>query len=397
MTGFSRLNEEVIRAGLCTDCGTCAAVCPKKAIRMNYELEEAELAGECAPKCSLCSDVCPGRDIDLPALNLTAFGRPPGPLEQNLGVVRRLVKAYATESATRDAGAGGGVVSALLICALERGLIDGAVEAGMNREQPWRVEPRLATTRAEVLDYAQSKYSIAPTNAILAEAVASGKKALAVVGLPCHVHALRKMQALGRPKRMAEAVKYSISLLCGTNSHHQTAEHLIEEGLGVALQDVAKLEFRGGGYPGSFRVTRKDGTVVSKSYATLSGAPFYRDRCQMCYDYPGELADVAAGDYYHSDMKPGVKGWSCLIIRSEAGDRLVAEAESAGYIHTEPVEESYLLGLGWENKRHLGVFRLLERARHGWPTPDYHLPLAYPQPLRRNVSMKPPYAVGEDK
>ncbi len=398
MTGFTKLYDEVIKVGLCTDCGTCAAVCPKKAISMDYEHEEAALTGECAPQCTLCSDVCPGKDIDFPALNRVAFGRGPGQDEQNLGVARRLVKAWATDPAVRDAGTGGGVVSALLLYALEHHLIDAAVEAGMSRTTPWRGEPRLATTRAEVLDYSQSKYTMIPTNAILGEAVAAGKKALGVVGLPCHIHALRKMQAINRPKRLLDAVKFNIALFCGVNSHHQTAEHLIVEGLGIPLSDVAKLEFRGGGYPGAFRVTRKDGSVVSRGYASLSGSPIYRDRCYMCYDYPGELADVAAGDYYHPDMKPGVKGVTCLIVRSEAGDKLVAGAEAAGYIHAEPVEGSYLMGLGWENKRHVGVFRLLERRRHGWPVPDYHLDLAWPEPLTRKVEMKPPYAVsGEGK
>jgi ferredoxin len=53
MPSFSTLQEEVIGTGLCTDCGTCVAVCPNHAITMNYETEEPELTGKCATRCQL--------------------------------------------------------------------------------------------------------------------------------------------------------------------------------------------------------------------------------------------------------------------------------------------------------------------------------------------------------
>jgi coenzyme F420 hydrogenase subunit beta len=201
MTGFERLNEAVIQAGLCTDCGTCAAVCPTRAIGMNYETEEPELVGQCAPHCSICSDTCAGKDIDIPGLNRVSFGRDASPDEALLGVTQGYLKAYAADSAVRDAGAAGGVVSALLIYALEANIIDGAIVTGMSETQPWRVVPGIATTREEVLATAQSRYAIVPTNAIIKEALGRGLKRLGAVGLPCHIHGLRKIQAAGMPKQ----------------------------------------------------------------------------------------------------------------------------------------------------------------------------------------------------
>ena len=40
--GFNELSQEVINCGLCTCCGTCVGVCPKKAITINFESDEAE-------------------------------------------------------------------------------------------------------------------------------------------------------------------------------------------------------------------------------------------------------------------------------------------------------------------------------------------------------------------
>jgi coenzyme F420 hydrogenase subunit beta len=365
---------------------------------MDYETEEPALVGTCAPKCSLCLDTCPGGDIDIPALNRVSFGRDAGQDEALLGVAQCYLKAHATDPVVRDAGAAGGVVSALLIHALDKGFIDAAAVTGMGVEQPWRVVPRLATTRDDVIAAAQSRYAIAPTNAVLKEALAQGFRRLGAVGLPCHVHGLRKVQALGLPKRLRDSLVVTIGILCGSCSTHRGTEHLIVEHVGVPLEQVAKVEFRGGRYPGRFQVTTKDGNLVSPAMTmAVSTVGFYRDRCLMCYDYPAELADIAVGDYFHPDMRSAPAGWSVIIVRSDAGADLVARAQADGYLHAEPVSETYLLGAGWEMKRHAAVNRILERRRHGWPVPDYHIPMAYPVPFYRDVDDAPPYVPVPEK
>jgi len=394
MPGFAKLQEEVIGTGLCTDCGTCAAVCPNNAITMNYGTEEPELTGRCTTRCRLCYDVCPGKDVSLPELNRVAFGREPNAGENLLGVAQAYLKGHAIDPEVRDAGAAGGVISALLIYALEKGIIDTAVVTGMSVQQPWRVAPKIATSREEIIANAQSRYAMVPTNSIIKEALASGGRKLGAVGLPCHVHGLRKIQAIGRPKQINNAIKFIIGLFCASNSNHRGTEHMIEELFGIPLEQVAKVEFRGGKYPGHFQVTTKDGELIrlTATGGMMGLAGFNRDRCQMCYDYPSELADISVGDYFHPDMKSGVKGWSVIIVRSNTGKKIVEEAQAANYLHAEPVETNYLLGAGWELKRHGAAYRLLERQRHHWPTPDFHVPLDYPRPMYRVVDSVPPYA-----
>ena len=394
MAGFSKLQEEIIETGLCTDCGTCAAVCPNNVIAMNYETEEPELTGKCATRCQLCYDICPGKDISLPELNRVAFGREPNAGENLLGVAQVYLKGHAVDPEVRDAGAAGGVISALLIYALEKGIIDTAVVTGMSTQQPWRVAPKVATSREEIIANAQSRYAMVPTNSILKEALASGGRKLGAAGLPCHVHGLRKIQAAGRPKQINNAIKLIIGLFCASNSNYRGTEHMIEELFGIPLEQVAKVEFRGGKYPGHFQVTTKDGGLLrlTATGGMMGLAGFYRDRCQMCYDYPSELADISVGDYFHPDMKSGVQGWSVIVVRSDTGKKIVEEAQAANYLHAEPVEMNYLLGAGWELKRHGAAYRLLERQRHHWPTPNYHVPLDYPRPMYRVVDSVPPYA-----
>ena len=393
MIGLTQLQSEVIEAGLCTGCGTCAAVCPTKAIAMNYEAEEPDIIGQCAPRCQLCYDTCPGKDVNLPGLSQVAFGREPKAEEDLLGVAQGFLKGHALDAQVRDAGAGGGAVSALLIYALEKDIIDAAVVSGMSPEKPWRVVPKIATCREEVMANASSHYAVVPTNSILSEAMAAGWKRLGVVGLPCHVHGLRKIQAIGRPKQLSNTVKFVIGLFCAVNSSYRGTEHVIEELCGIPLGEVAKVEYRGGEYPGNFTVTSKDGRVagISSAERRLVTNWFCRDRCVMCYDYSSELADISVGDYFHPGMKRGVAGWSVIVVRSDTGKKLVEEAQAAHYLHVESVERDYLLGIGFERKRHGAVYQLMERQKHGWPTPNYHTPLEYPRPMSRIFHLRHPH------
>ncbi len=118
MTGFAKLDAEVIRVGLCTDCGHCAGICPDKSLVMNYETERPELRGKCRPDCELCYESCPGKDIPMPDLDRLVFGRQRGVGEELLGVSQAFLKGHATDAAIRSNGAGGGIVSALLTYAL---------------------------------------------------------------------------------------------------------------------------------------------------------------------------------------------------------------------------------------------------------------------------------------
>jgi hypothetical protein len=72
----------------------------------------------------------------------------------------------------------------------------------------------------------------------------------------------------------------------------------------------------------------------------------------------------------------------------------VEGARKAGYLFAEDVAEGYMMGAGYEMKGHGAVHRLLQRRDHGWPVPDYHVPLSEPVPSARAAEITPPYAKG---
>jgi coenzyme F420 hydrogenase subunit beta len=385
MSGFARLEKEVIKVGLCTNCGTCAAVCPRKAIAMNYETEVPELIKECPPRCNLCYEVCPGEDIPIPEMERMIFGRE---RDDPVGVAQRFVAAAAIDPLVRIAGSSGGLVPALLIFALDNGIIDAAIVAGNSFERPWQAVPAIATTREEVIDTAEDKYGAVPTNSVIRAALDKGYKNLGIVGLPCHVHGIRKMQLFGRLKRMVSSIKFIIGLCCGFNTTYKANEHIIEEMARIPLDEVKAVRVRYGAYPGLYTVFVKDGRRVQIPNVPRRAfsMALRRHRCAMCWDYSAELADLGAGNYFGREMKEGVLGVTAAIIRTDVGRRLIEDAEAAGYIQTNPIDKDNFYQSGFEIKKHGGAYHILERKKYGWAVPDYHLPLDYPIPAFRGES-----------
>lgn len=394
---FAELMSRVIRRGLCTACGTCAGVCPAGAIGFDYVDGEPlpQLEGDCLA-CGFCLAVCPGEEVDLPALEEFAFGCRRPRAVPDLGVYRRALTGWARDETVRVRGASGGLVTALLLYALDEGLIDAALVAGFCADRPWRTQACLATTREEIAAAAQSKYACVTVNALLAPALQRGYRRLAVVGLPCQVHGLRKIQQAGQPAGLAQSLVLIVGLFCASQFYFEGTRHLLVERLGIDnLEKIRRLSYRDGGWPGHLVVELEGGQRLvfdrhQYMYHHLMPA-FKRDRCEMCVDWSAELADVAAGDFWDPQAKAGeFLGVTTCLVRSERGEEVVEGALQKGYVELEPVDDPLRLaaGIGYELKKHAAAFRLRQRRRFGWPVPDYHLEVDY-DPFGREFHYAP--------
>jgi len=376
------LLKNVINTGLCTACGTCVAVCPKEMITFDYENERPVASLSCKSRCSLCFKVCPGKDIPVPDLEKFIFGR-----ERNLrdlkefklGISRKSLKGYATDLKIRKNGASGGVVTALLVYGKEMGLIDGAIVAGMDEDEPWKTVPKFATNTEEIRKAAQSKYVMVPNNLLLRETQKKEVKKIALVGCPCHIHGLRKIQLLNQPKPVAQKVEIAIGLYCGMNYPFQATRHILSVVFGFkSLHQVKKLEYRGGPSNQDFLVEKKDGKIFSIPTEECRHIFMHmrRERCSMCFDWGADLADLSIGDIFYPGTVKKVLYWSNITIRTRKGLEWIRKAQESGYIKTSPFDpacifKNYLLG----NKKYGSVYKLTERRKLGLPVPNYHFPL----------------------
>ena len=136
-------------------------------------------------------------------------------------------------------------------------------------------------------------------------------------------------------------------------------------------------------------VTMQDGKmheIATKSFygSFLSIANFRRDRCLMCIDFSAESADLSVGDVFQpSDGNPR---WSGFITRTQVADELIDGAVEKGYIFAQPHDPKLIpsSGYGWEMSKHASMFRLRERQKYGWPTPDFQYPFGI-KLLQRNI------------
>jgi len=390
--GFELLLKDVINAGLCTACGTCVAVCPKELITWDRDKEKPIASVLCKRGCSLCHKVCPGKDIPVPDLEKFIFGRQRNLKdyrEYYLGISERCLQGYATDLKVRENGTSGGVVTALLVYGMEKGLIDGAIVAATDATEPWRTVPKFAIKTEEICKASRSKYVIVPNNIFLREAQKPEVKKLALVGCPCHIHGLRKIQFLNQPQNIAQKIELAIGLYCGMNYSFEPTRHLVLERFGLrSLSQIRRLEYRGGTHNQHFLVEKKDGKIFSMSSDQRKGLfmNMSRERCSMCFDWAADLADLSLGDMFYPGTTEKVPNLTNILIRTTKGREWIRKAQMSGYIKVSPLEMARVFwNTGLEVKKHGSVYRLSERKKMGWPVPNYHLPLDVSLFKRKNV------------
>jgi coenzyme F420-reducing hydrogenase beta subunit len=226
-----------------------------------------------------------------------------------------------------DRVASGGAVTALLRWALESGFADGVVGVGMDPARPTRTQTHLAGSLEELNLLSGSCYQIASHGAVIPRLKNLGRR-LIYVGLPCHIHALRKAQQLG----LADNVVLAVGIFCGFNLLPEATDFLIRK-LRRGKEEARRVEFRGGPWPGGFRVAWNSGreSFIAKDAYSLCDALFLPEFCNYCPDLAAELADVSFADAWY---RPG--GWSTVLTRSKMGRYCVHEASRLGFLLTGP-------------------------------------------------------------
>ncbi|GAF95298.1 unnamed protein product, partial [marine sediment metagenome] len=119
--GCKELFTEVIDAGLCTLCGTCAGDCPY----LVSSKGKIVLMDSCSRSEGQCYQNCPRTYVDMDAISEQVFGV--SYAEDELGIAKEVLIARSTDARITERAQYGGTVTALLSLALAEGLIDGAV------------------------------------------------------------------------------------------------------------------------------------------------------------------------------------------------------------------------------------------------------------------------------
>lgn len=338
--------ENVWDEGLCMGCGTCAGICSNNAIEIKESINglyKPEVNDSRCSNCGLCIKVCPGLGIDFNMLNKLIFGK--YPKNSFVGNYITLFTAYSLDDKIRWNGTSGGLITSLLIFLLEEGIIDGVLVTKMSDENPLRPEVILARTREDIISASTSKYCPVAANIGLNQVLEEEGK-FAVVGLPCHIHGIRKAEMID--KDLKNKIVLHIGLICSHTISFLGTEFLFRM-YGIAKEDIKYLKYRGNGWPGGISIETKTGEHIFISYQEywkIFSLHFFAPiRCMLCYDGANELSDLSFGDAWGLESNIDYMGNSFVIGRSEIGIKLLNYACKNNKIHLCEIDDAKLLRL----------------------------------------------------
>ncbi len=274
---------------LCTDCGISRSSEPKR-----------------------CGTACQFIKPDYPAMEVRVHGRARDPAKGDelfFGPFRRMVKARLAPA--REGAQWTGITSRLGERLLETGAVDAVLTMAPDPDDKWRPVPVLVTKAEGMAGVRGMRMGYAPLLALLEPARAAGHKRIAVIGIPCQVYALRRIEAELGFERL-----YVIGTPCSDNT---TTAHFHEflALLSDAPETITYLEFRAD-YHVELRFA--DGRHKAIPFLQLPLADlrpdFFPMTCKTCVDYTNVLADVTVG--YMAGQ-----GQQWLIVRNDRGEELV--------------------------------------------------------------------------
>ena len=245
-----------------------------------------------------------------------------------LGNYKSAVSARSTDKDILKKAQDGGIITTLFAYALEEGIIDGAIVAGPGNE-PWKPEPMVVTTKAELLAAAGTRYTISPNVSLIKEATRSdGLDRVGIVGTPCQIQAIRKAQLYPIGMRdVDDKIALALGIFCMENLSYQALEAMVEDHCNQKMESVVKMDIG----KGKFTVYTERGAVSQMPLKLIH--KYVQPGCNVCLDYVANLADISSGSVGSPD------GWSTVFARSTKGNAVWDGAIAAGCFETKPIDQ----------------------------------------------------------
>ncbi len=324
---FHDLQAEVQRFNFCGKCGGCVAFCSAGnlgALKVGPDGMPQFADEEKCLKCGICYMICPNtRDLDAELEKKTDWEPP-------IGAVKDLISAQTTNPIVGERCTDGGVVTSLLLYLLDNHMIDAALVS--RSDGPFHRGPMLATSGEDIVSASGSHFdesfsvvelgSHYSTYSPSMQELRILRKGLidrvAMVGTPCQIHSVRKMQVLGIIP--SDVIKYCFGLFCMENfSFNDIQLRYLEKQYAFELADVKKVNVKE-----DFFIYLKNGKVTHIPFEEIDSIA--RPACLVCPDFSAEFSDISFGGL------GSPKGYTTVLLRSEKGKMVYRGAVASGYI-----------------------------------------------------------------
>jgi len=353
---WKELYDEVITSGLCTGCAGCVISCPHDVIGYNHEagqykpfhLEDELGADNCIhgeKGCTTCTRACPRFRAWEPEADEHLFGRQRTE-DEVAGIYSDIMLVRASDDMVHKMGQDGGLVSAILIWAMQEGYIEAALTSFLEGDSgEWKAIPGVAANRDEILASAGSRYTYSANTLAINEALERGFKKLALVGMSCQssvppVMWHRKVGKISKP------IVFNIGLLCSKTFDDSIFEELFDAKYGLNKHDMVKMNIKG-----VFQIWMKNGDYHEINLKECHA--WTREGCTNCPDFAAEHADISTGGIGKFN------DWTLTIVRTELGREIMQRMIADGSIITRP---------GDDDPEAIKLMRkLAEKSRSRWP------------------------------
>ncbi len=329
---FEDLIKEVHEKGVCGECGGCVSFCSAdeiKAIEMTESGPPKYFNKDNCLHCGICYLICP----EIVALNKELNEK--YNFKSPIGNWSKIASIQATDLEIQKVATDGGAVTAILTALLENHEIDGALVS--KRVNIFKRSPFFATSKEQLKQAAGTDYeskgpisnlehynTFVPTIAELKHIGLSDNMRLAVVGVPCQIHSIRKMQELKIIP--AHVVKYTLGLFCYENFKFDAEQRKkVEDKFGFSFDDVEKINIKDNLI---LKLKNKD-QPLTVEFSELSD--IVRSACSVCKNFSNYYSDISFGGLGSPE------GFTTTMVRTKAGEEMYNLALKKNCI-SEPAE-----------------------------------------------------------
>jgi coenzyme F420-reducing hydrogenase beta subunit len=268
----------------CIGCGACATICPTKSKRtrkFTYPTLEED-----------------GKKINQQFLK--------GTYDENLGIYNQILAAKSS-----IAGQDGGVATSLLVSGMQKGIFDTAIV--VQRTEGYQADAVVAENVDDLIKAKGTKYLRVKMLWLLNDLISIGKRKIAVVGTPCEVRAIRRIQN-SMLTIYPDLQLTIVGLFCFEAFDYDKLKVAVQKQMGVDLDKVEKTQIHKGKFIAT--VEGKDYAVAVKDLAVAQ-----EHGCNFCDDFSNKYADISVGSVGSPE------GYSTVLVRSDIGKTLLENTQ----------------------------------------------------------------------
>lgn len=324
---------QINKHNLCLGCGLCSL-----ADGVFMVQKEGKIVPSTIVEDKIIEASCPAKGYDMMTLGHGLFGSVKYKYE--IGYYRRLRLAHSSNQDILKNASSGGVMTQIAHFLLATNQIDGVISCKFVYDGNLvRTETFVASSFDDLILGQGSKYC--PTSSLSILSKLDRSKRYLLIGTPCQIAGFRQYSNMH--VEFKDIIPYTIANFCGGYRDFKELDFFVKD---VAhIKEVKFFRHRGGGQPGSMMIEGLGGECFKypyPDYARISRV-IKNERCTLCMDATGELADFSCGDAWLKNRDASTP-WSIIVARSLDAESILAKMEENGdLIFRDDISENDLI------------------------------------------------------